>query len=83
MRQAALRLDRLLANLGYGARKDVQRLISSRRVMLDGEPLDDPASRIALAPDLARRMSVDGEELDPPPGLVLMLHKPRGVTCSR
>lgn len=82
MRQAALRLDRLLANLGYGARKDVRELISARRVMLDGEPLDDPASRIALAPDLARRMSVDGEELDPPPGLVLMLHKPRGVTCS-
>ena len=27
-------------------------------------------------------MRVNGEPLDPPPGLVLMLHKPCGVTCS-
>jgi 16S rRNA pseudouridine516 synthase len=25
---------------------------------------------------------IDGEPLDPPPGLLLMLHKPVGVTCS-
>ena len=25
---------------------------------------------------------IDGEPLDPPPGLVLMLHKPVGYTCS-
>src|SRR3546814_7193223 len=25
---------------------------------------------------------VDDEPLDPPPGMVLMLHKPIGVTCS-
>ena len=25
----------------------------------------------------------DGEELDPPPGMVLMLNKPAGFTCSR
>lgn len=79
---AALRLERLLANLGYGARKDVQRLVSARRVLLDGRVLDDPALRIALAPDLSHRMSVSGEPLDPPPGLVLMLHKPCGVSCS-
>lgn len=25
----------------------------------------------------------DGEPLDPPPGMVLMMHKPAGLTCSR
>ena len=79
---AALRLDRLLANLGYGTRSQVQLLLRARRVVLDGEALNDPASRIALTPDLPDRMSVNGERLDPPPGLVLVLHKPRGVTCS-
>ena len=28
------------------------------------------------------RVRIDGEPLDPPPGLVLMLHKPAGYTCS-
>ena len=31
------RLDRLLANLGYGSRKDVQALIASGKVVLDGK----------------------------------------------
>jgi 16S rRNA pseudouridine516 synthase len=79
---AALRLDRLLANLGYGTRSQVQQLLRARRVVLDGQALIDPASRIALTPGLPERMRVNGERLDPPPGLVLMLNKPRGVTCS-
>ncbi len=79
---STLRLDRLLANLGYGTRTQVQQMLRARRIKLDGAALDDPAMRIALAPDLAERMSVNGEKLDPPPGLVLMLHKPCGVTCS-
>jgi 16S rRNA pseudouridine516 synthase len=79
---AALRLDRLLANLGYGTRSQVQQLLRAKRIVLDGKILDDPASRIALTPDLPQRMRVNGEKLDPPPGLVLMLHKPCGVTCS-
>jgi 16S rRNA pseudouridine516 synthase len=28
------------------------------------------------------RVLIDGEPLDPPPGLLLMLHKPTGITCS-
>jgi 16S rRNA pseudouridine516 synthase len=31
------RLDRLLANLGYGSRKDVQALIAGGKVVLDGK----------------------------------------------
>lgn len=82
MQPAMLRLDRLLANLGYGARRDVQQMIAAGRVALDGARLGDPSARIAVTADLPARMRVNGEALDPPPGLVLMLHKPRGVTCS-
>ncbi len=79
---ATLRLDRLLANLGYGARREVQQLIFAGRVKLDGEIVAHEDQRIALTPDLPQRLSVSGQPLDPPPGMVVMLHKPVGVTCS-
>ncbi|MGO4573444.1 pseudouridine synthase [Microvirga sp. 2TAF3] len=77
-----LRLDRLLANLGYGSRREVQQLVYADAVTLDGEVIEDADRRIAVTRDLSERMTVDGKPLDPPPGLVLMLHKPLGVTCS-
>jgi len=77
-----LRLDRLLSNLGYGSRREVQDLIEAGYVMLDGEAVIDADEKIAVTPDLPARMTVEDEPLDPPPGLVLMLNKPEGVTCS-
>ncbi|MDH4385147.1 MAG: pseudouridine synthase [Caulobacter sp.] len=77
-----LRLDRLLANLGYGSRREVQQLAAGGRVVLDGEAIRDADRRIVLTPDLPGRMTVQGAPVDPPPGMALMLHKPLGVTCS-
>lgn len=77
-----LRLDRLLANMGYGSRRDVQGLVRAGQVLLDGEAVEDFERRVEVTPDLSRRMTVDGAPLDPPPGIILMLHKPAGVTCS-
>jgi 16S rRNA pseudouridine516 synthase len=79
---ASVRLDRLLANLGYGSRREVQALVDSGRVTLDGAEVEAADRRIALTRDLPERMRVDGEPLDPLPGLALMLNKPVGVTCS-
>ncbi|AWN46788.1 16S rRNA pseudouridine(516) synthase [Methylobacterium terrae] len=79
---ASVRLDRLLANLGYGSRREIQMLARAGAVVLDGAPLRDADRRIALDPDLPARLTVSGKPLDPPPGLALMLHKPLGVTCS-
>lgn len=78
----ALRLDRLLSNLGYGSRREVQQLIWAGLVTLDGDVVDDSDEKIAVSRDLAARMKVDGEALDPPPGMALMMNKPLGVTCS-
>ncbi|WP_028916770.1 MULTISPECIES: pseudouridine synthase [Pseudoxanthomonas] len=72
-----MKLVKHLANLGYGSRKEVAWMFREGRVTdAAGEVLyqDDP-----LDHDNVR---VDGEPLDPPPGLVVMLHKPAGYTCS-
>jgi len=79
---ATFRLDRLLANMGYGSRREVQALVRHGQVLLDGAPVADADMRLAATPDLSERMRVGGARLDPPPGLALMLHKPLGVTCS-
>lgn len=77
-----MRLDRLLANLGYGSRREVQGLVDAGEVTLDGTPLEDADQRLAVTPDLSQRMRVAGAPLDPPPPLSLILNKPLGVVCS-
>jgi 16S rRNA pseudouridine516 synthase len=73
-----MKLIKLIANLGYGSRKDVALMFREGRITdLDGEVLyaDDK-----VPPEHIR---VDDEPLDPPAGLVLMMNKPLGATCSR
>ena len=79
---ATFRLDRLLANMGYGSRREVQGLVRAGQVLLDGQPVKDADMRLPATPQLSERMRVAGARLDPPPGMALMLHKPVGVTCS-
>lgn len=70
-------LVRLIANLGYGSRKDVMAMFREGRIT-------DAAGDVLYADDQVAHAAirVDGEPLDPPSGLLLMLHKPTGVTCS-
>jgi len=79
---ATTRIDRLLAGMGYGSRKEIAMLADAGRITLDGAEIEAVDERIVLTPDLPARMQVDGAALDPLPGMVLMLHKPLGVTCS-
>lgn len=78
-----MKLIRLLANLGYGSRKQVTQMLKNGWVTrADGAELgvDDelePADAVAYAD-----VRVDDEPLDPAPGMILMLNKPTGVTCS-
>lgn len=72
-----MKLLRHVANLGYGSRKQVLALFREGRVTdANGEVLyaDDPVDHAGVR--------VDGEPLDPAPGLLVVLHKPLGVTCS-
>jgi 16S rRNA pseudouridine516 synthase len=78
----SLRLDRLLANLGYGSRREVLMMAREGRIQLDGEALHNIEQRVPLTAEFAARVRVDGAAIDPLPGMVLMLNKPAGVTCS-
>ena len=77
------RVDRLLGSMGYGSRTEMARLGKAGGIVLDGADLTDVSKRIAVTPDLPSRMEIDGRPLDPVPGLVMMLNKPLGMTCSR
>ncbi|MCW4114279.1 rRNA pseudouridine synthase [Aurantimonas sp. MSK8Z-1] len=78
----SIRLDKLLANLGYGSRREIQMLARQGRIRLGDDALTTAEDRVTPTPDWAAGLTVDGEPLDPLPGMVLMLHKPLGVTCS-
>ena len=73
----ALRLDRTLANLGYGSRAEVRAFVLSGRVRVDGRTLRDPASKVE-----AGSVTLDGAPLEAPAGLFVALHKPVGYVCS-
>ncbi len=83
MKTPTSRVDRLLGSMGYGSRTEMARLGKAGGIVLDGVDLTDVSKRIAVTPDLPSRMEIDGAPLDPTPGLVMMLHKPLGMTCSR
>jgi 16S rRNA pseudouridine516 synthase len=76
------RLDRLLANLGYGSRREVTDLVARRQVVLDGTALKDSGARIAVTADLPERMTIAGQPIDPPAPLTILMHKPLDVVCS-
>ena len=72
-----MRLVKLIANLGYGSRREVTAIFREGRITdVDGEVLyaDDKVEHA--------RVLIDGQPLDPPHGMLLMMHKPTGFTCS-
>lgn len=77
-----MRVDKLLGSLGYGSRAEMARMGRAGGIVLDGIDLADVSRRIAVTPDLPTRMEIDGRPLDPPHGIVILLHKPLGMTCS-
>lgn len=78
-----IRADKLLANLGYGSRKDVTRLIRAGALTVAGQVVDRADRRISLDAVRAHGAQIDGQPLDPLSPLMIMLHKPAGYVCSR
>ena len=72
-----MRLVRLIANLGYGSRREIAMMFREGRIT-------DAQGEVLYADDTRIHADIrfDGEPLDPPQGLCLMLNKPAGVTCS-
>lgn len=76
------RLDRLLANLGYGSRREVGALVARGQIVLDGVVLKDTGAKVPITPELPTRLTVAGQPVDPPSPLTILMHKPLGVVCS-
>jgi 16S rRNA pseudouridine516 synthase len=72
-----MNLVKLLANLGYGSRKEVSAMFREGRIT-------DATGEVLYADDRVGHGDVrlDGEPLDPAPGLLVLLNKPTGYTCS-
>jgi len=72
-----MRLIKLLANLGYGSRKDVQFFFKQ------GLVCDQNGNRLTPDAKIAHEdIRFNGKKLDPDFGVVLMLYKPCGYVCS-
>ena len=72
-----MKLVKLIANLGYASRRDVTAMFREGRIT-------DAQGEVLYADDKVAHADtrLDDEPLDPPAGLLLMLHKPVGYTCS-
>ncbi len=72
-----IRLDRLLANLGYASRSEAGSIIRSGQVSHDNVIVRDPSARAT-----GNAVLLNGEPLDHPLGIFVGVHKPAGYVCS-
>ncbi len=74
-----MRLDKLLANMGYGSRKEVKQLLKQKAVTVDGEVVKD--SSIHVDPE-KQNVSVFDERVQYTEYIYLMMNKPPGVISA-
>lgn len=74
-----MRLDKLLANTGYGSRKEVKQLLKQKGVTVDGEIVKDPAMHVD--PN-QQEIYVFGEKVEYKEFIYIMLNKPPGVISA-
>ena len=55
---ATMRLDRLLANMGYGSRRDIQQMVRHGCVVLDGAEVAKGAPLVSLAAEATAAAAV-------------------------
>jgi 23S rRNA pseudouridine2605 synthase len=79
MKGDPVRLNRYLASCGHGSRRSCDELIRSGRVTVNGGIVTDLATRVGPGDVVA----VDGRTCRQSERVVLMLHKPKGVICSK
>lgn len=75
----ALTLERLVASIGFGSRKEARALIRAGMVEMDGEVVDDPFVEFKTRPEV---ITINGEEVPTVEKLYIMMDKPLDVECS-
>lgn len=74
-----MRLDKLLANMGFGSRKDVKSLIKKKKVTVNEAVVKDSSSHINLEYDTVR---VNNEVVVYQEFIYLMMNKPPGYVSA-
>ncbi len=74
-----MRLDKLLANLKYGSRKEVRYLIKNQDVLVNGQVAIDFDLKINEKYD---KISVKGKDVYYKPSILLAIHKPIGFLSA-
>lgn len=74
-----MRIDKLLANIGYGSRKEVKGLLKSGAVKVNEDVIKD--AKLQVNPDLDVVM-VHGEKVEYKEYIYLMMNKPPGVLSA-
>lgn len=73
------RIDKVLANLGYGSRKDIKKFCRAGLVKIDGEIVKD--SSVHINPQ-SSKIIIDNEVVNYREFLYIMMNKPQGVISA-
>lgn len=74
-----MRIDKLLANIGYGSRKEVKGLLKSGAVKVNDEIIKDAKAQVNPEIDV---ITVHGEQVEYKEFIYLMMNKPPGVLSA-
>jgi 16S rRNA pseudouridine516 synthase len=74
-----MRIDRMLANLGYGSRKEVKSLLKKGAVLVNGAPVKDGKTHVQPQMD---KVEVLGEIVHYKEFVYFMMNKPAGVLSA-
>ena len=74
-----MRVDKLLANLGYGSRKEVKQLLKSGQVKINGAVAKDAKEQVDPNKD---SITLHGEVIEYKEFIYLMMNKPPGVLSA-
>jgi 16S rRNA pseudouridine516 synthase len=74
-----MRIDKLLANMGFGTRKEVKQLLKKGTVRVEEEVVKDPKTQVN--PD-EQIVTVNGERVEYKEFIYLMMNKPQGVISA-
>ncbi|MCU9614259.1 rRNA pseudouridine synthase [Caldibacillus lycopersici] len=74
-----MRIDKLLANMGYGSRKEVKKLLKDQGILVNGITITDAKTHINPESD---KIVIHGEEIHYREFIYIMMNKPAGVISA-
>ncbi|MEC1521619.1 pseudouridine synthase [Neobacillus niacini] len=74
-----MRIDKMLANLGFGSRKEVKQLLKSGAVKIDDAVVKDPKQHVDTN---KQSVTLNGEVIEYKEFIYLMMNKPQGVLSA-